>query len=141
VRDETVRYYGAYASRTRGARRARQAEAAAAAAVVAAADSGAPGQPTAPAQPAPPSEPAPRASPSRANWAPLLRRIFEVDPLLCPRCGGRLAIVAVLTDPKVVDRILRHLTERGLPTSSNRSVHARDPPSAAADPSANPSAA
>ncbi len=80
------------------------------------------------------SEPAPSASPSRANWARLLRRIFEVDPLLCPRCGGRLAIVAVLTDPKVVDRILRHLTERGLRTS----VHARGPP---ADPPADSPAA
>ena len=130
-RRHLVRYYGAYASRTRGARRDRQAAAAAAAAVAGAAAT-VPGQPTAPTPPAPPSEPAPPASPSRANWARLLRRIFEVDPLLCPRCGGGLAVVAVLTDRKVVDRILRHLSERGLPTST----HARDPPSDAADPSA-----
>lgn len=46
--------------------------------------------------------------------------------------------MAVLTDPKVVDRILRHLTERGLPTS----VHARGPPTDPADPyPADPSAA
>ncbi len=41
----------------------------------------------------------------------LLRRIVEVDSLLRPRCGGQLAVVAVLTDPKVVDRILRHVLE------------------------------
>jgi len=64
------------------------------------------------------------------NWARFPRRIFEVDPLLCPRCGGGLAVVAVLTDPKVVDRILRPLSERGLPTSP----HARDPPADPADP-------
>ena len=33
-------------------------------------------------------------------------------------------MVAVLTDPEFADRILRHLTERGLPTS----VQARGPP-------------
>ena len=106
-RRHLVRYYGAYSSRTRGARQARQAAAAAAG------HTPEPGAPTTP-------------SPSRASWARLLRRIFEVDPLLCPRCGGRLAVVAVLVDPKVVDQILRHLTERGRPTS----VHARDPPAA-----------
>ena len=43
----------------------------------------------------------------RRSWARLLRRIYEVDPLLCP-CGGELKIVSVITDPVVVDRILAH---------------------------------
>jgi hypothetical protein len=34
-------------------------------------------------------------------------KIFEADPLLCP-CGGRMRIVSFITDPRVVDRILRH---------------------------------
>jgi hypothetical protein len=141
-RRHLVRYYGAYASRTRGALRSRRQAAAAATATLPGQTAGLPGQslpgqPAATGQAAAPCEPAQPASPSRANWARLLRRIFEVDPLLCPRCGASLAVVAVLTDPKVVDRILRHLTERGLATS----VHARGPPSDATDPSADPSAA
>jgi hypothetical protein len=44
----------------------------------------------------------------RASWARLLRKIFEVDPLLCA-CGAEMRIVSIITDPRVVDRILRHL--------------------------------
>jgi hypothetical protein len=62
------------------------------------------------------------ASPSRASWARLVRRIYEVDPLLCPRCSGPLSMVAVITEQKVVSAILRHLEKHGEPTS----VHARD---------------
>ena len=39
--------------------------------------------------------------------ARLLRKIFEVDPLICA-CGARMQIVSFITDPRVVDRILRH---------------------------------
>jgi hypothetical protein len=44
---------------------------------------------------------------ARSSWARLIRKIFEADPLLC-RCGGRMRIVSFVTDPRVVDRILRH---------------------------------
>jgi hypothetical protein len=44
---------------------------------------------------------------ARSTWARLVRKIFEADPLLCP-CGGRMRIVSFITDPRVVDRILRH---------------------------------
>jgi hypothetical protein len=43
----------------------------------------------------------------RSTWARLVRKIFEADPLLCA-CGGRMRIVSFITDPRVVDRILRH---------------------------------
>jgi len=36
-------------------------------------------------------------------------KIYEVDPLICPRCGGRMRVVAFLTEYAVVDRIIRHL--------------------------------
>ena len=44
----------------------------------------------------------------RRSWARLLRRIYEVDPLTCPRCSHPLKVVAVITDPVVVERILAH---------------------------------
>jgi hypothetical protein len=43
------------------------------------------------------------------RWAELLRRIFEVDPLACPRCGQQMRIVEFITEPKVIDSILEHL--------------------------------
>jgi hypothetical protein len=56
------------------------------------------------------------ATPSRAGayqWAELMRRTFGVDVLACPRCGGRLRLVALIEQASVVQRILRHLA---LPT-------------------------
>jgi len=46
--------------------------------------------------------------PSR-GWAEMIRKVYEVDPLVCSRCGGRMRVVAFLTEPAVVDRIIRHL--------------------------------
>jgi hypothetical protein len=48
--------------------------------------------------------------PSRASWARLLKRVFEVD-LVCPRCGGQMVVLSFLTDPEVVDRVLAHVRE------------------------------
>jgi hypothetical protein len=45
----------------------------------------------------------------RLLWAQLIRRIFEVDPLECPECGGEMRVISVITDPSIVDRILRHI--------------------------------
>ena len=35
----------------------------------------------------------------RLVWAALLARVFAVDVTLCPACGGRLRLIAVLSDP------------------------------------------
>jgi len=45
---------------------------------------------------------------ARSTWARLVRKIFEADPLTCGACGARMHIVSFITDPRVVDRILRH---------------------------------
>ena len=50
----------------------------------------------------------PRPVPSK-GWAEMIRKVYEVDPLVCPRCGGRMKVVAFLTEYAVVDRIIRHL--------------------------------
>jgi len=50
----------------------------------------------------------PRPVPSK-GWAEMIRKVYEVDPLICPRCGGRMKVVAFLTEYAVVDRIIRHL--------------------------------
>lgn len=56
-----------------------------------------------------------RGGPSRPGayqWAELMQRTFGLDVLACPRCGGRLRLVALIEQASVVQRILRHL---GLP--------------------------
>jgi hypothetical protein len=59
----------------------------------------------------------------RMPWAELLMRVFFVDALKCPRCSSALVVLAFLSDPPVVAKILRHL---GLPDTA--------PPLAPADP-------
>jgi hypothetical protein len=47
--------------------------------------------------------------PRYRSWAELMRRAFEADVLACPRCGGRMVVLATLDDPAVIRRILTHL--------------------------------
>jgi hypothetical protein len=48
----------------------------------------------------------------RRSWAQLIRRVSEVDPLICAKCGGEMRVVAVILDPPVIKKILDHLQER-----------------------------
>jgi hypothetical protein len=48
----------------------------------------------------------------RRRWADLIRRVFEVDPLVCERCGGQLRVIAFITQPRVIRKILDHLKKR-----------------------------
>jgi hypothetical protein len=49
-----------------------------------------------------------RPIPSK-GWAEMIRKVYEVDPMVCPRCGGTMKIIAFLTTYAVVDRIINHL--------------------------------
>jgi hypothetical protein len=49
-----------------------------------------------------------RPVPSK-GWAEMIRKVYEVDPMVCPRCGGTMKVIAFLTDYAVVDRIIDHL--------------------------------
>jgi hypothetical protein len=59
------------------------------------------------------------------TWADLMRRGFGFDVLACPRCGGRLRLVALIHAPPVIARILGHLH---LPVEVPVPVPARAPP-------------
>jgi len=43
------------------------------------------------------------------GWAEMIRKVYEVDPLLCPHCGGTMKVIAFITDFPVVDKIINHL--------------------------------
>jgi len=49
-----------------------------------------------------------RPIPSK-GWAEMIRKVYEVDPLTCVKCGGTMCVIAFLTDWAVVDRIVDHL--------------------------------
>ena len=97
-----TRYYGAYANRARRLFRAADEES----------NGGGAGGPQLDADALADQE-SEFASARRQSWARLLRKVLEVDPLLCPQCKVEMKIVSVITDPVVVDSILRHVEEGG----------------------------
>ena len=45
----------------------------------------------------------------RLRWAQFIRKVWQGDPLLCPRCGGTMRIISFITEQGVIDKILRHI--------------------------------
>jgi hypothetical protein len=37
----------------------------------------------------------------RKNWARLIQKIYEVDPLTCPKCSGTMKVIGVIEDEEV----------------------------------------
>ncbi|MFO0795342.1 MAG: transposase [Candidatus Brocadiaceae bacterium] len=72
------------------------------------------------------SEYKPRRIPSK-QWRDCIRKIYEVDPLCCPNCGGEMKIISFITDQQVIRQILKHL---GLWTPAS----SRDPPGVSSSP-------
>ena len=60
--------------------------------------------------------------PRRLAWADLLRRVFAVDVLECPRCGGRMRLLATIHPPEATEAILECLK---LPSRAPPTVAAR----------------
>jgi len=71
------------------------------------------------------TDPADRPDGRNQLWADLMRRSFGLDVLACPRCGGRLTLIALIADPVVIARFLRH---QGLPHTIPEARPARPPP-------------
>ena len=80
--EQTTRYVGIYSCRSRGAARLRE-----------------------PLDELIEELPDPIVRPSR-NWARLIKKVFELNPLLCPKCGAEMAIKAFITDTREIDRIM-----------------------------------
>ncbi len=45
----------------------------------------------------------------RKNWARLIQKIYNVDPLLCPKCSGSMRIISFIEDSEIIKKILKHL--------------------------------
>lgn len=64
------------------------------------------------------------ATAPRLDWARLLQRTYQFDVFRCPRCHGPARVVAAITEPEVIRKILDHVRE----------PPARAPPSGASEP-------
>jgi hypothetical protein len=77
----------------------------------------------------------------RMRWSALIKRVYEVDPLCCPQCGGTMAIVSFIEQEDqadVIERILKHSQlwdeyPREFAPSEISALPARAPPEAAGD--------
>jgi hypothetical protein len=81
----------------------------------------------------PPEGPAARSTPGesrrpspryRVPWAELQRKVFAIDVITCPRCQGRLEVIAFIAEPTIARRILDHL---GLASQAPPVARARSP--------------
>ena len=50
----------------------------------------------------------PKPIPSK-KWRECIKKIYEVDPLCCPKCGGEMKIISFITEHQVIQKILEHL--------------------------------
>ncbi len=46
---------------------------------------------------------------AKQNWARLVQKIYEVDPLVCPKCSGNMKAIAFIENPDVIKKILKNL--------------------------------
>ena len=82
-----IRYYGWYSNKSRGMRKKAEADTS--------------------------DEPlAEETATSRSSqaWAMLIKRVYEVDPLSCPQCGGQMKVVSFIEPPQsdVIEEVLKH---------------------------------
>jgi hypothetical protein len=73
---------------------------------------------------------------SRIAWSKLLAKIAEELPMVCPACGGDIRLIAFITDPAPIRKILSHIGEpvepppvspaRGPPTEWSELIQVHD---------------
>jgi hypothetical protein len=71
--------------------------------------------------------PAPAARPRYDDWATLMKRGMGLDVLSCPRCNGRMKLIATIEEPDAITAILRSmgLRDAALPRSPARPLPQR----------------
>jgi len=92
---QMVRYYGWYSNRARGDRAKKQ-------------DLKPQGSSLSPLTVIDVSDYQPRWLASK-KWRELIKKVWEVDPLECPRCGAEMKMIALIDESAVIEKILRYL--------------------------------
>ncbi len=85
--EQTVRYYGWYSNKSRGMRKKADLDDTIPAVI--------------------PNEMSSKEF--RQNWARLIQKVYEVDPLICPKCQGTMRIISFIEELDMIEKILRHL--------------------------------
>jgi uncharacterized protein with PIN domain len=49
------------------------------------------------------------------SWIERLKRVFAIDLSICPDCGGRLRVIADVTRPDIIGKILEHVARQQAP--------------------------
>jgi hypothetical protein len=84
--EQTIRYYGFYSARTRGKRRKSANDDKT---II--------------------LDKTDKPKSINRSWAALIKRIYEVDPLICEKCGGIMKIISFITDWNEIQKIIKHL--------------------------------
>jgi hypothetical protein len=66
-----------------------------------------------------------KCSPARYLWVKLIARIYEVFPLLCLHCGGKMRLIVFINDGAEIRKILDHI---GIESTQPKISKARAPP-------------
>ena len=45
----------------------------------------------------------------KKRWSYFIRKVYETDPLTCPKCQGEMRIISFIDQPAVIKKILQHL--------------------------------
>jgi hypothetical protein len=88
--EHTIRYYGFYSNKIRGIRGNTVVTA---------------------EQKVEISEDVPGSKLARSRWAAMIQKVYEINPLECPRCGKEMRIISFIEkrdQPDVVKKILKH---------------------------------
>ncbi len=105
--ESLTRFYGVYSSRVRGeqkkAEQRRQEE-------------------TGQGSVAPEEEAPTKAS---SSWAACIKRVYEINPLECPKCKATMRVIAFVTDEKALARIMK---SQGIPEQKPPKPMATGPP-------------
>ena len=56
----------------------------------------------------------------------MIQKIYEIDPLLCPFCGGEVKILSFIIKPKTIKKILDAMDLPVTKARATRSLSGRD---------------
>jgi len=52
--------------------------------------------------------PPPISKDLKRRWSYFIRKVYETDPLTCPKCQGEMHIISFIDQPDVIRKILQH---------------------------------